>query len=173
MKILAAVTVLVAGLAATTAVGGAIMLRHLDRVSRTPVASYRPGDRLEDLPGYDYNEHAYTVLMPVVLDCSRCETTVDLYKGVATAALSSGSKAEVLWLTYKDAPQTERYLTGSGLPMGRIMTRTAVGVRLRAVPTVLVADRAGRITAVWAGTRALERRDEIVAFLSASRVDAK
>jgi hypothetical protein len=129
-----------------------------------PPPSHHVGDVMAPLPGFDYTDHPLTVIMPVSPNCRSCDRTWRLYQHVA-AFVAGYEQVRLVWASPLEQDVTMAFISGQGLPRGRILKVKPVLLRIRALPTVLVVDSTGTIRGLWAGRDAFAREEEILRHL--------
>ena len=139
---------IVAGIVVTCAVAYRF-LPAADARGLPAKTSYAVDEPLKTGTQIDYARAAHTLLLTVDPKCGVCTSNMPFFRTLAEQARTSTTRLVVIG---KDSVDVLRgYLHEHGLDNVEIATMSLSDLRVRAVPTMLLADDRGRFKKVWIG----------------------
>lgn len=117
--------------------------------SMSPI--YKPGEQVSTLPGVDYSIAPATLLMIVKSDCGYCDASMPFYRRIVARRTEQKSTLRLI----VGAPATDAgfdgYLGANGLSVDQTLMLNQGSLKVRATPTLLLVDSAGRVKNIWEG----------------------
>lgn len=147
------VTALAATLTATLILASSPDLRrHASGIASSP-GGYRVGASI-DVPARYYTGKEKTVIIFARHNCPACKSAAPMIRDLIIHARESAGTSTVFLATTNDALEEQAFAASIGIPALGVAVASewySSSARLRAVPTVVVVDRAGIIQFVHVG----------------------
>ena len=120
----------------------------------TTAAAYKPGDKLREIQGVQFDKSRATLVIFVRDNCADCTASMDYYKRL----MSEAHRAKIVVLSY-DAPDViAKYLEQNGFAPDQAASIPDAGLKIDSTPTLLLVAPDLTIQKVWTGK--LLPRDE-------------
>ncbi len=134
----------------------------------TSQPSYVAGQLL-DVPPAAYQASDRTLLLFTRADCSACRQATPFFRDLVRRLESDSTSRVVLVTGDADRAAEDAYASEIGLPPDRIVFTDWSRLRVRIVPTVVLAGRGGLIAHAWEGVPSVSDRTAILDTLISSR----
>jgi hypothetical protein len=133
--------------------------------------TYEVGEAITDLPAVDFRVAERTLLLAASEDCRYCEASIPFYKRVASrlGAGSGATPVQVVLITVDDHVRAQRFVQSSGLTNAQVVRLTPEAMnalKVPGTPTLLLADRSGKVVGAWVGKLNEEREREVLAAIA-------
>lgn len=159
MEILANVCVVITCLI----VAISILRRPTPQTGRIPRSlAYSVGESL-DGTGVEFRTHERTVLLFLTTKCGYCTESLPFY-GRLAERLAKSRQARLAVLSPEPEALVKAYLSTHKVPIQEVMQVKAGVFRVDATPTIVIADRAGKVVGTWVGILR-EREKEVLAAI--------
>ena len=123
------------------------------------------GERIDAPSGYDWHEHAQTLVVAVRAGCIYCEHSYPLYKRLEGLERDDQLKAHML-VVMPDSKETGAALLSShGLASQNIPGTLLNNMKVYGTPTLLLVDANGRLLQSWIGELDASKADALLAQL--------
>jgi len=132
-----------AGIAVALAVGAV----SWNVYSRSPPRTYRPGDRVAELPEVDFGSTAKTVVIFVNIHCEACRRSVPLFRAMRDRAKST----HFVIVGMDRLESLNAYAADNGLSGFQIVSLGQRTIPVTLVPTVVVVDAKAVVRRVQVG----------------------
>jgi len=137
----------------------------------TPPQPFKAGDAIPRLPGLDPAKSERTLVMVLRHDCKYCAASLPFYRDLAKQFSTPESSRRVqLVVVMPDEPDVARdYVDSNKLQVTAVIPLSPderLELRVRGTPTLLLADKTGRIKKVWTGQLDSSQQDEVRQALS-------
>ena len=140
-----------------------IGLRAYDRGWRsasvgTPTP-YGLGERVDDLPGFDPRQTAYTLLAFIRSDCPYCAASMDSYSTIA----HKRNRDVLRFVAVSPEPigRIQQYLDRARFSFDGVIAYSGPPLRVRTVPYLLLIDAGGTVRGGW-GSQLVEQKEREV-----------
>jgi hypothetical protein len=158
---------LIADIAIISAVG-VVLYSYNHRETPAPTAAALSlGQRLPDLPEVAFASKANTILLYVHSQCQFCTQSMAMYRQLADIVASRKAELQIVAVSREPGDILAGYLGTNGLDIPQVGGIPPGWASLTGTPTLVIADRQGRVVASWVGkldepsTRDLESKLEI------------
>jgi hypothetical protein len=138
------------------------VLASIARLSSGP-ASYKPGDRMEAVPGITFSEAPKTLLVAFTTSCPDCTVTMLAVKRLQHMAKPRSFR--FVGITTDPELQAKKYVSDNGVELDSIVSVDASLLRIRVAPTVILVDKHSAVVSIWTGPLSVEQESEILAAL--------
>lgn len=114
-----------------------------------PPPEYRVGDKLPPIDGLQYAEGNKTVVLFISTHCRFCADSLPFYKRLAELSEQSGFRV-VIAASEPEALMSD-YLRKNAVKVTAVRTVPPELFKVAATPTIIVADRDGKVAGYWRG----------------------
>lgn len=160
LELVANVCLIGASLAVVAAVG---MNLWKANVQRFPDAAYSIGDDLPPLGTLNYSEVEKTLFLVVSSNCKYCVQSMPFYARLAASRRAPKSLRIVV--AGAESEESLRSLAAKhALDPDEVVSLERGALRVRGTPTIILANRQGRVIGYWAGLL-LDREKEVLSAL--------
>lgn len=125
-----------------------------------------PVGRTIKLDGVNTGAAKYTVLLALSTKCRFCNESVPFYQQLAALRRAPDSKFQTVGVFHEPTDTAREYLTGKGLELDTVVSRSLGDVGVRGTPTLLVVDREGKVVEAWVGALDEAKQKEVLAKIS-------
>ena len=123
------------------------------------------GDRIAAPPGYDWREHAQTLVVAVRAGCIYCERSYPLYQRLEGLEHDNHLKAHMLVVMPDNKETGAALLSTHGITSQNIPGTLLNNMKVYGTPTLLLVDANGRLLQSWIGELDASRADALLAQL--------
>jgi hypothetical protein len=135
------------------------------RVSHHEVIGLSPGDKIDAPAGYDWHNHARTLVVAVRKGCIYCERSYPLYRRLSGLEHDNNLKAHMLVVMPDDAASGAALLSSQGITSQSVAGIPLNNIKVSGTPTLLLVGADGRLLQSWVGELDASKADALVAQL--------
>jgi len=142
---------------------GAGLARQYPDLVPAPVKGIRQGEKLPNLPEYQWSSHRRTLILGLRVGCPYCAASMEFYQELYRAAPNE-THIIAVFSEIDDAPKLDL-----PDPLRNIEILTGVNLETLGIfgtPTVILADNAGVARQVWRGRLSKESEKQVRAALN-------
>lgn len=141
-------------------IGYIVVTKYLLTPKPTNLA-IRAGDHLPQINGVDWSEHDRTLLLVLRKGCPFCEDSAPFYR---TLVADCSHRADVgLVAVFPDDTQVAQHVTESENINIETVGDVSLGkLKVPGTPTLILADRTGRVMDSWVGMLSPELEKEVI-----------
>ncbi len=112
------------------------------------------------LSAVDWKAHRKTLILALSTTCQFCTESAPLYKMIAEATTAKGG-IEILAVFPQPVEVSRKYLSDLGVDIRDIRQARLSELKVRATPTIVLADASGIVERVWVGKVSNAEEDEL------------
>jgi hypothetical protein len=109
------------------------------------------GTLLPALPGYNWGDHSKTLVLGLRKGCSFCEDSLPFYRELFEAEKSGESKAHLVSVLPDGEAAATHMLQDAQVDVQVFASFPLQQFHISSTPTVILADRNGRVEKTWVG----------------------
>jgi hypothetical protein len=109
------------------------------------------GQTLRPIPGYNWGNHAETLVIAIRRGCPYCDASMPFYKRLGEQEQSNRIRAHVLLVMPDDASYGDSLLRKSDVQVQGLFGQDLGALMIEGTPTLLLLDSSGRIEREWVG----------------------
>lgn len=121
--------------------------------------SYKTGDKLERVPGFDAAGSHYTLLVVVRNGCPYCEASMEFYDAI-TKRRAPGI-LRFIALAGHPQIQAAQYIAQTGVKFDGFVSIAPTTLRIQSVPQLLLVDGNGMVQRSWRGQLTSAQQDDV------------
>ena len=121
---------------------------------------YAVGDALPEIPGVLFQRSALTILAVIKSDCRYCTNSMPLYRSLIDPLNRNGDVSFVA-LCLEPEDSCRRYLEQHRVQTDAVVSVDSALLRIAGTPTLIGADRTGRVRDAWTGAQPPAGEDAI------------
>lgn len=126
------------------------------------VTVYKQGDDISRAVKVDFSKADRTILLAIRSDCKYCSASVPFYRRVVDRRKASANKVQLVAAIWKNDVDADEYLRSKQLTFDSTVTLDEASLNISATPTLILADRAGKVMNMWVGRLPAEREREVL-----------
>lgn len=168
------VVVIIAAVLLIYAVVTKVLLRPAeDELFAGDITRVRAGDSLPALPDFSWNDSDYTLLVALSPQCRYCTESMPFYRRLFSEVRAGNIHLRVAALFASSTPVqiADTYLKDSALEVDRVVFASLDPLGIGGTPTLVLADRDGKVMNVWSGKTKSEEEKELRSQLMALKAD--
>lgn len=133
------------------------------------ITRVRAGDTLPALPDFSWNDSEYTLLLALSPRCRYCSESMPFYRRLVSSVHAGNIPLRVAALFASSIPPqaADTYLKDSALEVDRVLIASLDLLGIGGTPTLVLADRSGKVMNVWSGKTKNEEEEELRSQLMA------
>jgi thioredoxin-related protein len=120
------------------------------------------GDKVA-LANFDWSKSDKNLLLVLRVGCRFCSESAGFYKNLVQQ--TNGKNVNIVAVLPQGKEEAEKYLKDLGISGIEIRQSELDPLKVEATPTIIVADREGKVTNVWLGKLKPEKEIEVLARL--------
>jgi len=129
------------------------------RAPTPPLRVYEPGEQLPKLGEIDFTRAERTVVLALRKGCSYCERSMPFYRKLRSSQKQMLPGVQVVVVSSDSVDVSREYLASHQLDVDAIATSREL--KVPGTPSVIFADRQGKVTKVWVGLLDLAKQQEL------------
>src|SRR6185437_15292355 len=128
-------------------------------------AGLSPGEKISAPHGYDWHNHAPTLVVAVRQGCVYCERSYPFYRRLEGLEHSNNLKAHMLIVMPDDSVSGAALLKSQGMFSQSVPSTVLSDIKVSGTPTLLLVDANGRLLQSWVGELDSSKAEALVAQL--------
>ncbi|HKV93488.1 MAG TPA: hypothetical protein VJW20_13155 [Candidatus Angelobacter sp.] len=124
-----------------------------------------PGKKISAPHGYDWHDHAPTLVVAVRQGCVYCERSYPLYRRLEGLEHDNHLKAHMLIVMPDDPTSGAALLKSQGISSQSVPSTVLSDIKVSGTPTLLLVDANGRLLQSWVGELEASKAEALVAQL--------
>lgn len=164
IELLANIAIIVVALV----LGGVLVKKYLlpGESAGTPPAAIQPGTQLS-LAGTDWAQSDQTLLLVLSDTCHYCTNSAGFYKRLVQEKTTRGGPRLIAVLP-QDTEKGKAYLSKLGVSVDEVKQSALDAVGVQGTPTLILLDKAGKVTGSWVGQLPAEKETEVLSRFQAA-----
>lgn len=143
---------------------------ELQRISPTaPTGAaeiYKVGEAIDPVRGVDFAAARITLVMVLREDCHFCQESLPFYRQLSEARSRTPNPDLRVVVASTDSPTAlSTYLESKEVRVDQVATVEQGGLKVPGTPSLLLVDRAGKVTRIWRGRLAERQQKEVLQSL--------
>jgi hypothetical protein len=135
-----------------------------DPQSRAPtqVTRYATGDTMDPLEGVDYSGAKKTVLVVFTSNCKYCIQGASFYQRLVTTRNERARDVRIIAVALAGDTNAAKFPEMQGWSPDRLVVAKKGQLKLLGVPSLMVVDSQGKVTATWLGELSEAEKQDVV-----------
>lgn len=117
---------------------------------------------LASIPRINLGDYQKTLVLVLNVDCGFCSRSVPFYQRIIQAAALNGNKTQIIALFPNTEPDVSTYIARNRLTCRYLHGVDFLKFGVIGTPTVLLADKDGKIIRSWKGQLPTDQEDEVL-----------
>ena len=134
---------------------------------RQQLPSYSRGESLPPIAGVRYAAQEHTVLLFMTTHCPYCKEGMPFYTRLST--LRKQGRFQFVVVSPEPTKTVDEYFAANKCEVDHISTLAPGAMKVAATPTLILADREGRVSNVWRGALRDREKEVELALSTASQ----
>lgn len=150
--------------------GGVLVKKYLlpgEQAATPPPDVIQPGTQLS-LAGTDWTQSDQTLLLVLSDTCRYCTNSAGFYKRLVQEKTARGGLRLIAVLP-QDTEKGKAYLNKLGVSVDEVKQSELDAVGVQGTPTLILVDKAGKVTGSWIGQLPAEKEAEVLSRFQAER----
>src|SRR5262249_2048298 len=126
-----------------------------------PGAEFVKGERIKDIPGVDFSTYSNTVLLALNTGCTYCTQSIAFYKRLAEFVSKNNGSCQIIALFPNKEDKVSEYVKEHQLPIKYVGKVDYDALKVKATPSLILADSRGKIKEYWTGKLSEDREKEV------------
>lgn len=142
------------------------------------IASFRAphwvkaGDRLAAIPNFDWKQHRHTLVLALNTNCHFCEQSAPFYQMLADVQVPERNDLGIVAVFPNEPEAVRHFMSHVHLRIPSVAAVSLGKLRVNGTPTLILADKNGRVKRVWVGTLTPNEELDLLKLVSFSQASS-